>query len=212
MTTENNLADFWDKKVPKGHKHFIKDVPKSKTNRLKQRINQHFFEKLDFANIRNAIDWGCGGGLHTKTCSELCNVIPMDISQDSLNECKRFTGIQGKIVPNNLKNFDFSWCKNIDLIFCADVIHHFPNLGYFIKVTKIWSKIAPRYLCLQFKLATDKNVDKPNYFASQNYIHSLFLTKEYVIAQFPNYKEISFGTEKGGKIRHAFLVLEKNQN
>ena len=207
------LTNFWETKVPKGHKHFIETMGADKVNRLKTRVKKHFFQKLDWSNIERAIDWGCGGGLHTNTIKLFCKVLPMDISAESLEQCRKFSNVSGgKLIPDNLTNLDLTVkeFQNIDLIFCADVIHHFPSLDYFENVCGLWNQISPKYICAQFKLSKD-NIDNPNYFKSQNYLHRLFLSEKYVKSMFDNYECVSFETEKSssGKITHGFMVLKK---
>lgn len=207
------LTNFWETTVPKGHKHFVNTMDAAKIRRLNERVKKNFIDNLDFENIKIGLDWGCGGGLHTKTLSKLCKIIPLDISQESLSKCETFSGISGGVlIPNNFSQFDTTRFRNIDLIFCADVIHHFPNLKYFKDVCQTWNKIYPKYICAQFKISRGENIDNPNYFKQSNYIHSLLLEKNYVKSQFKNYSEISYGIENGkfGKIQHGFIVLKRN--
>jgi predicted TPR repeat methyltransferase len=198
----NKLKEHWEEKVPKGHKHFIDTMDVDKINRLKNRVNNFFITKLNFDEIKTAYDWGCGGGLHTKTLSEICDVIPLDISNESLLMCEKYTGIKGKLVDEVL--------PNVDLIFCADVIHHFPSLEYLNDILTMWLDINPKYMCLQYKVS-DVITDNDNYYEKNNYLHSLFLKKDYLLERLPSYSEISYNEEKSknGEITHGFLVIKR---
>lgn len=204
--SNTQLKSFWETVVPKSHKHFIHTMDDEKISRLNTRVQTHFLEHLDFGRIKTALDWGCGGGLHTKTLSELCEVTPVDISQESLDSCEAYSGVKGRLLADDLASNEFA---TVDLVFCADVIHHFPSLEYFEQICQLWNRIAPDYLCVQFKSA-DENREATDYFDSSNYVHGLFLTKEYVQQKFPGYAEMAYGEEssKSGTITHGFLTLK----
>ena len=216
-----NLPEFWDTKVLNGHKHFVGAMSREKVNRLQARVKRHFLDQIGLNNgnsndndkgvVKKVIDWGCGGGLHTKTLSLLFKrVVPIDISQKSLDTCEKYAGVKGLLLPENVESFDLRKIRGTNLIWCADVIHHFPSFDYFKCVCKVWNRISPTWLCLQFKLS-DEIKDRDNYYEGQGYLHSLMLPKEKVIEQFPGYEEVYFGTEKSkfSQIRHGFLVLKR---
>jgi 2-polyprenyl-3-methyl-5-hydroxy-6-metoxy-1,4-benzoquinol methylase len=198
-------------------------MPAEKIKRLHQRVGKNFYEKLPFDEIGSALDWGCGGGMHTLTLAQKVKRIihAADISQESLDECTKYLtrhGINGDkfkkiLIPENVEKLNLiKIAGKIDLIFCADVIHHFPSLNYLAKVAEVWKKISPKYMCLQFKVVDGNVKDRPDYFKAQNYIHSLILSKDYVLNLVgDSYSELSYGEEKAkfGNVKHGFLVLKK---
>jgi len=204
----SKLNNFWENSVPKGHKHFIDFMDSDKIKRLNTRVKNNLIGKLNTSEIKTSYDWGCGGGLHSKTLKEFSNVTPLDISQESLDKCESYMGVKGKLIPNDLEGFTL---EKVDLLFCVDVIHHFPSLDYFNSVCEVWNDISPNYLCLQFKVENDVK-DNTDYFDKSNYIHSLFLTKNYIMDKFNKYNQISYSEEpsKLGNITHGFLILKIN--
>lgn len=209
MNEELRLKNHWESIVPKNHKHFIHKMDESTINRIKYRVKSYFFDKLNLNEIKSAYDWGAGGGIHTKTLSEFCNVIPLDISNESLNVCKEYTGING-ILINELSELNLS---KVDLIFSADVIHHFPSINYLNKVLDVWNSVLPKYICAQFKVSTT-NIASSDYFTASNYVDGIFLTKTYIEDYLNNYEVYSYHEipSASNRINHGFLILKLKQN
>src|SRR5690606_4474087 len=81
------------------------------------------------------IDWGCGGGLLASELLKYFSTIAVDISQNSLNECKKYTS-------NKCKQYilvdDFNVnINNVYLLHSSAVIHHFPSIDYFNDVVSL---------------------------------------------------------------------------
>jgi 2-polyprenyl-3-methyl-5-hydroxy-6-metoxy-1,4-benzoquinol methylase len=160
------LSDFWDQKVVKSDKHFVETLSQEKINRMKSRVDELLFSQLDFSKIQTVLDWGCGGGLFAKILSEKTKVIIADISQESINKTRSYTGkdLPAILIPEKLSDIQIPE-KNIDLIFCHTVIHHFPSYEYWLEVFDIWTqKIRPNYFALQIKIE-DKTIARENYFS-----------------------------------------------
>lgn len=209
MNNELRLKNHWEFNVIKSHKHFVDKMNEPTINRIKRRVKSYFFDKINLNEIKSAYDWGAGGGIHTKTMSEFCNVTPIDISIESLNVCKQYTGISG-ILINELYELNLSY---VDLIFSTDVIHHFPNIDYLNKVLDIWKSISPKYICAQFKVS-DIIVNNFDYFNDNNYVNGIFLTKTYISDYLSSYDVYSYSEElsESKEVLHGFLILKLKQN
>ena len=209
MNNELKLKKHWEHNVTKSHKHFIDKMNQSTINRIKRRVKSYFFDKLDLSEINSAYDWGVGGGIHTKTMSNFCDVTPLDISTESLNVCKEYTGIDG-ILINTLSELNL---PKVDLIFSVDVIHHFPNINYLNKVLDVWNSISPKYICAQFKVS-DTNIDNSDYFTANNYVDGIFLNKTYILDYLTNYEMYSYDEEpsESNRITHGFIILKLKEN
>lgn len=200
----NDLKIFWENKVPKGHKHFMNDMSNDKINNLKKRVKENFLDNINFTNINTVYDWGCGGGIHTKTLSELSKVTPLDISEESLKECYKNTGIEGILLTDKIK------LPKVDMIFCADVVHHFPSLSYLNNILDKWLEINPIYICVQFKISKE-NIESNDYFNKNNYINGIHLKENYIYDFLKKeYEKINFTTQKSknGDMTHGFLILK----
>lgn len=200
------LADFWDSTVDKSQKHFVNSVTKSTVTRWRKMVDTHFIKNLNFGEIKTAYDWGCGGGIHTKTLSKLCDVTPLDISEDSLEACTEYTGIDGILITD----LDSIRDSTVDLIFSVAVVHHFPSLSYLDSVIDVWKNIDPKFICIQFKV---NNIVKSQaeYFKGSNYMNGLKLTKDYISSKLETYSIMYYKEESTAnkQLTNAFIILSK---
>ena len=195
----DNLKDFWEK-VPPGWRHFTtgqNSLPKEKSERIVDRVTKNLLNHIDFSEVANAIDWGCGGGLFSKELSKNCLVHLVDVSPSSLKNAKIFLGdiVHGEsiLLPNNIEEFKYSG-KKIDLIFSNEVIQHFPSLSYFENTLNLWNEINPKYISTQIKL-DKKTIQAENY--KENFLNGLRFNEKDFINYFSDlgYKNIHKGYE-----------------
>ena len=140
-----DLQQFWNSKVPKGHKHFSNVMPKEKIEILTKRFRNHVVDQLDTEQIVITLDWGCGGGLMTKIVTEFSEVILLDISQESLQTAADYISV---IANDSILYDGTTVIVDVDLIICYSVIHHFPNLKYWQTVAENWKTIKPKFLAI----------------------------------------------------------------
>lgn len=199
------LNTFWENEVEKANKHFVNELPPEKTERMLKRVNEHILSHLNFDQIHTALDWGSGGGLFSQILARHSTVIAADISQESLNETKRYLdddSLKSLLIPENPNELKLPDVP-IDLVFCHAVIHHFPSLEYRNKVFDIWLKsIRPKYFGLQIKIG-EENTEKDNYFQGENYLNALYLNEEEFTNNF---------TSQGYTIKHRAYEINRYSN
>lgn len=176
-------GEFWNVKVPQAWRHIISAMPDDKKKRILKRVNDNLFSKLDFSIIKEALDWGCGGGLLAKELSNFCNVSVVDISEHSIQSAIKYaSSIQYKQIIENIDEFVYAGNKP-DLIFSNEVIQHFPSLEYFNKVLNIWIALRPTYFALQIKLGTTTK-EVLEYYEKSNYLNGLVFEENTFIQYF----------------------------
>jgi len=209
--TENKLSNFWENKVVKSDKHFVETLPQEKIDRMKNRVDEFILSKLDFAKIKTAIDWGCGGGLFAKIISEKTNVILADISKESLEKAEKYINkknINKILIPDNLDTLTIP-NQEIDFVFSHTVIHHFPSLEYWHQIFDIWTKkIKPKYFGLQIKIG-DNTSERDDYYKDKNYLNALYLNENEFVTMFEKsgYKKINAGY-KINKYKNPDLIMK----
>ena len=190
------LADFWEKKVGKGHKHFVDTIPPEKKANLIRRFREHLLHFLIRPNVKSVVDWGCGGGLLANILADYFELTIADIAEESIRECIRYVNPHRIrhiiVVPSDIDSLVFD--IKCSAIHCSDVVHHFPSRAYWYKVVQKWMSLEPKLIAMNAKLGEDK--DSANYFEGQNYIEGLVMDKETVIKSFPAYELIKFNSEK----------------
>lgn len=209
------IKKFWEN-VSEDWRHFSSG--KNKMNEKKKvyiikNVNNHLLDKLNFDEIDNSLDWGCGGGILSKELGKKSNVSIVDITKTSLENAQKYLGDGGYVysqeIPNNINEFDFEG-PSIDLIFCHAVIQHFPTIEYFNDVLIKWKKLNPKYIAIQVKLG-DETKEADNY--EKDFLNGLFFEENDLINRFKdiNYTIISSGYSKtlNGKIKLGYYVFEK---
>ena len=209
------LNKYWEHHIDKGHKHIASYMSDFKINEHIKRLQRHI-KNIEFNKINTILDWGCGGGILSKYLSQFGDVMILDISEESLKECIKYVDFkptQSILFPNNPDDFNIPNIK-IDLINCIAVIHHFPSIDYWNKISAIWNKINPIYIMVQIKIAKEISKEQgTKYFENNNYINGLCLTKNDFLSKFPNYKCEYYKEEKSlnNETMLAWIVL-KNTN
>lgn len=185
---EKKLSQFWGERVPSQWKHYIGTEFDVKIEKYARDIQENLVQHIDFSIIKTALDWGCGGGFCAKFLSEYCDIVCLDITRRSLKECRNYLKKHNKKIKKEilLKSLeDFYINLELDLIFSASVIQHFPSIEYWNSVVEIWKKINPKMLAIQTRHG-DENKDNENeYFNdTKNYLLALYLTTEEVLSNF----------------------------
>ena len=211
-----DLKKFWETVQP-GWRHFTGgdgSLANDKSIRILNRVNKHLLSKLNFKDINNTLDWGCGGGLVAKEISQYSDIGIIDISIQSMDNAKRYlNGINifyEKIIPDNIEDFTYDG-PAIDLIFSNEVIQHFPSLEYFKKVLTCWESIAPKYIAIQVKL--DKTTkEASDYYDKTNFLNGLRLAEKDLInyMNIINFRNIHRGydTSKRKDVKLGYYIFQ----
>lgn len=201
--------DFWEDKVAKGHKHFATHMTNEKKNRLLNRFNKHLINNIDLSKINSAIDFGCGGGLLSKTIPINIKLTLVDISTNSLREAKRYLNRSVELIQvSDIDDFEINF-DSPDLLWCYSMIHHLPSIKEWNKLVKLWLKIKPKVIGLQTKVGklTVAAKDYKNLF-----FDGLILTKSDFVDCFTSqYKITHYDTEEMPNINNyhmGFVVLQ----
>lgn len=112
MIDQSKLSEFWNNDVPGEFKHWMSTDFINKVNKYRADIKGHLIDKVDFKDIKTAIDWGCGGGLGSVLLSEHCDVISLDIADSSLSNCEKYMIHNGKKLKAMYKLTDIN---NLDI-------------------------------------------------------------------------------------------------
>lgn len=209
-----SLIDFWDRGVGKNAKHFIESMDPKKIEKMKNRVQKHLFNNLDFSQINTTIDWGCGGGLFAKELSRWSDIVLIDISQESLDKAKdNVKNVVSSQLVGELESFEYN--GPCDLLFCHTVIHHFPSYDYLLKVLDVWQKIEPKFIAVHIKIG-DKNkwfADK-EYFKGKNCLSGLYLNDKQFVAELAkrgyklNYQGIEKNYYENLVMKVGYLIFE----
>lgn len=165
------LTEHWED-VPKNWRHI--GTIKSKKDRLVYNYNEYLLKNLNTDEIKNSLDWGCGGGILTKELKKISNTSVVDISPDSLESCLKYANPDyNQLIPSNLD--DFSWGgPDIDFVLCHALVWHFPSLEYFKKVLNIWKNLSPKYIAFNTKVIKGGYKETDDY--SSDYLNALLLS------------------------------------
>ncbi|KKN59093.1 hypothetical protein LCGC14_0545730 [marine sediment metagenome] len=144
--SENNPSDYI-----RSFSHF-QDYGKWKNKELWDKLGLDNLERLETlkmlsgkSEVVNMIEWGVGGGSNAVKFSKEIDFYGVDISRDSISECKR----QLKLVHN--RNFDSQLIHiqienpelvpelipKVDFFLCTSVFQHFPSPEYGANVAEI---------------------------------------------------------------------------
>lgn len=187
----NNLADFWENKVPKADKHFVDQLSDEKINRMLNRVRNNLLSHINLEEINTTLDWGCGGGLFARELKNFSDIVLIDISPESLRRAQNEIGNfkHAQVVPECITMFKYNG-PPVDLLFCHTVIHHFPSYDYWKAVLDIWmNQISPKYFAVQIKVG-EKTVwheDVDLYYHDKNYLNGLFFAEKEFVNDFSNY-------------------------
>lgn len=196
MVDQLRLAEFWETSVPEQYKHYSGTEFEDKVGGYEIKLNEHLISKIDFADIRTALDWGCGGGYGSSILSANADVIVLDISKTSLAKAANYLNDKGISLKNSylLEDLESLEIKEqIDLVFSASVIQHFPSYDYWKKVAAKWLEMEPLWIAIQSRHG-DENRDNENQYYNdvKNYILGLYLTTEEVVLTFSSKYELTY--------------------
>lgn len=209
----NNLSDFWENNVSNEHKHFPSNMTKEKIKKHQDRCIRTLLQFVNWNEVKVSIDWGCGGGVLTPLLQVYSDVIILDISKKSLIECSKNLEVEPKLsilYPSQINDIP----KNVDLIHCTAVIHHFSDLKYWNDIVNIWNKINPKYLIFQVKLSGKKDSDRKEiYYLKRNYVNGIYLSCDSILKSFSEYQLINFVEEKAfySKSLLGFFVFRRKE-
>lgn len=196
MVDQLRLAEFWENSVPEQYKHYEGTEFENKAGDYEAKLNEHLISRIDFKDVRVALDWGCGGGYGSSILSVNADVIALDISKTSLSKASQYLSGKGITLKNSyllgdLESLEIS--ERIDLIFSASVIQHFPSYEYWKKVAAKWLEIEPLRIAIQSRHG-DENRDNENqyYNGVKNYILGLYLTTEEVVSTFSSKYDLTY--------------------
>lgn len=209
----NKLSDFWEKKVPKGWKHFPKEMNKKSLDFSIKKFNENTINMLDLKSIDTCIDWGCGGGLLSKQLLNKKKEIDLhlvDISKESILHAHQFLE---KDYPYFITETGISHVniqKECDLLFCYSVIQHFPSIEYWEQVSKHWSEnIRPKFISIRTKIG-EQSYSNPNYYEGSEYLRGTILDWEQMMKNFDDYKILNKKEDlTGSGQKDGFLLLER---
>ncbi len=183
----NNIKKIWSS-TNKGWRHIVEHMSEQKKDRIIKRVEKNLLSNQLYENVESVLDWGCGGGLISKILTEKgYNVYVVDLIQDSIDSALKYAP---KISYSQLINEDENKVKYLgpkpDVIFCNEVIQHFPSYNYFIKILDIWTKcIKPNYISIQVKL-NENTKSTENY--NKNFLNGLVFNEDDLIKDFEKQK------------------------
>ena len=107
-----------------------------------QDIRNIALEKVDFSNVRNILDLGCGFGHFTRGLKHKVrpdtNITGIDChlkyKQLYLNACSE-TGLQGNFISDGISAINSINAKSIDLVLCSYALYFFPE--YIEQISRI---------------------------------------------------------------------------
>ncbi len=211
---EKKLSEFWNHRVEKQYKHYLGTEFDKKHEKYVDDLTNNFFNHIDFSDIDIALDWGCGGGVGSSLLANHGEVVCLDISEQSLTSCRNLLEkngqkIKSEILLNNLTDFSIDF--EIDLIFCASVVQHFPSLEYWNSVVEHWRKINPEWIAIQTRHGEENKDNEEEYFQdTKNYILALYLTSEEVLGKFSDHYELKYHKLNDDKYSmYEYFVFKK---
>jgi hypothetical protein len=218
MKTSKSLSEFWNNEVPKSRKHFIDLLDNDMIDRTISSVHNYFFKYIDLDDIDVAMDYGCGGGLVARELGKKCDVVLIDISQESLRtaQCNVENVVHAQLVPDDIDSFVYAGPK-VDLILSNAVLHHMPSYEYCLKVLDIWKSIGPKFIAVQIKEKDQIEFfkDQDEYFRDTNYTISLYLVKEQFEKDLLDrgYEQIAYNFRvTPANQRMGFYVFKKKEN
>jgi 2-polyprenyl-3-methyl-5-hydroxy-6-metoxy-1,4-benzoquinol methylase len=183
----SNIKQIWSS-TNKGWRHIVKNMSEQKKDRIIKRVEKNLLSNELYESVESVLDWGCGGGLISKVLLEKgYHVYVVDLIQDSINSALEYAP---KISYSQLINEDENKIKYLgpkpDVIFCNEVIQHFPSYNYFKKILDIWTKdINPKYISIQVKLG-ENTKSAQNY--NENFLNGLIFNENDLIKDFEKQK------------------------
>lgn len=198
-----DLDKFWESMNPTD-RHVAGHVEPVKVERWLRRLKEHALSKVDVSHNDVCVDWGCGGGHHSKEIAKVCRCVGVDISQDSLVQAKKYCPemVSTICVPPDPKEKLQKWIY-ADWLHCYAVIWHFPGLQYWKNITKNWVKdIKPTWITFQAKIVK-KTEEKTGKDYEKGYMNALLLSYDDAVAPFlKHYDLVHYGVEKNDPNAH----------
>jgi len=191
---EQELASFWDKKVPDYAKHIQEDPESRAVLRASANIIR-LLSEVDFAHIDTALDWGCGGGWGAKVLAERCDVVLLDVARSALQAAQQLIKPVASYELTSMDSLKIS--QKIDLILCTTVIYHFPSYAYWKKVAAFWRQLEPEWIAIHTIVGNErKEASEEGYWRA--HMRGLILTLDDVIDEFkPDYPLQYFVKDEG---------------
>jgi len=207
------IQNIWNN-TTKQWRHIISHLSKEKQERITERVTNNILTHLP-TSLTSVIDWGCGGGLISKLFLERgYKVYVVDLIQDSIDNAYRYVNeiTYSQLIPENVNEIKYKGPKP-DLIFCNEVIQHFPSYEYFTKILSIWTQdISPNYIAIQVKL---NNVTKSTDNYEKEFLNGLLFYEDDLIRDFSNkgYKAISKNySQTVAGIPMGYYIFKKKLN
>jgi len=168
-------------------------MDQSKKQRIVERVTKNLLDNPLYDEVKTVLDWGCGGGLLSKVLLDKgFDVYIVDLIQHSLDSSLEYAhGISySQLIDEDETKIKYIGPKP-DVIFCNEVIQHFPNYEYFKNILNIWTNdITPDYISIQVKLGEEtKSAEK----YEKDFLNGLIFNENDLIKEFDNrnYKLIS---------------------
>jgi len=176
------IKKVWNS-TTKQWRHIVKHLSTEKQKRIIDRVTENILNHLP-NNIHSVLDWGCGGGLISKVFNDKGYVVyTVDLIQDSLDNALNYApNIQfSQLLPEDPKEIYYRGPKP-NLIFCNEVIQHFPSYEYFKQVLSIWTEqISPEYIAIQVKL-NDQTIQAKDY--EKDFLNGLLFKEDDIFRDF----------------------------
>jgi len=188
----HNIKNIWSS-TNQGWRHIIGKMSREKQERIIYRVDNNLLSNPLYENVKSVLDWGCGGGLISKVLLEKgYDVYVVDLIQDSLDSALKYaSGISyNQLIDEDETKIKYSGPKP-DVIFCNEVIQHFPSYEYFKNILNIWTyDINPNYISIQVKLGEETKSAK-NY--QSDFLNGLIFNENQLIENFSekNYEIVS---------------------
>lgn len=180
-----SIKNIWSS-TNQGWRHITKNMDQSKKQRIIKRVDKNLLDNPLYDEVKTVLDWGCGGGLLAKVLLDKgLDVYVVDLVEHSIESALGYAvGISyTQLIDEDIETFKYVGPKP-DVIFCNEVIQHFPNYEYFTKVLNIWTEdIKPNYISLQVKLG-EKTKSAENY--KKDFLNGLIFNEDNLISDFKN--------------------------
>lgn len=169
-----DLQNHWEG-VKKEWRHIVNTMDNDKVNKTINNFNKHYISHVNTEDVEYSVDWGCGGGLLSKQLKKFSKVISIDISTDSLENCKKYARPYKAILIKEPEDVIIE--EKVDLVFANAIVWHFPSLEYFERVLDIWYGLSPKYIVFNTK-RSDEVEEVKNY--NREYLSALKLSDKWV--------------------------------
>lgn len=205
---DTKLKEHWNK-IPASWRHVASHVPEDKKQRIYRNWNDLIKANLPWDEVKNVVDWGCGGGLLSKVMvDEGKNVLSVDVSEKSLKACELYAKPQQKyLAPNRLENFNYEF--KADLVLAHAVVWHFPNEKYFQDVIKLWiEKFSPKYIAFNTKQLPSGTFKEAKEY-KDDFLNALILNNDHVVKLMKPYKLVSAKNGETKTIPQTYFVFKR---